>query len=38
MIEIKNLHKSFGKLEVIKGIDLKVESGEVVCVIGFRVG
>ncbi|MFW5498992.1 MULTISPECIES: amino acid ABC transporter ATP-binding protein [unclassified Maridesulfovibrio] len=34
MIEIKNLHKSFGKLEVIKGIDLKVESGEVVCVIG----
>ncbi|TIH18443.1 amino acid ABC transporter ATP-binding protein [Marinifilum sp. JC120] len=34
MIEIKNLHKSFGKLEVIKGIDLKVESGEVVCIIG----
>jgi len=34
MIEIKNLHKCFGKLEVIKGIDLKVESGEVVCIIG----
>ncbi|WP_419779380.1 amino acid ABC transporter ATP-binding protein [Maridesulfovibrio sp.] len=34
MIEIKNLHKSFGNFEVIKGIDLKVESGEVVCIIG----
>lgn len=34
MIEIKNLHKSFGQLEVIKGIDLHVKSGEVVCIIG----
>ena len=34
MIEIKNLHKSFGEFEVIKGIDLKVESGQVVCIIG----
>ncbi|WP_027177392.1 amino acid ABC transporter ATP-binding protein [Maridesulfovibrio hydrothermalis] len=34
MINIKNLHKSFGKLEVIKGIDLHVKSGEVVCIIG----
>ncbi|WP_415717247.1 amino acid ABC transporter ATP-binding protein [Maridesulfovibrio sp.] len=34
MIEIKNLHKSFGEFQVIKGIDLKVESGQVVCIIG----
>ncbi len=34
MIEIKNLHKSFGSLEVIKGVDLHVASGEVVCIIG----
>lgn len=31
---IKNLHKYFGKLEVLKGIDLEVEEAEVVCVIG----
>ncbi len=34
MIQIKNLHKKFGDLEVIKGIDLHVASGEVVCIIG----
>src|SRR5687768_9921440 len=34
MIEIHDLHKSFGELEVLKGIDLDVEQGEVVCVIG----
>ena len=33
-IEIRGLHKSFGQLEVLRGIDLKVEAGEVVCVIG----
>lgn len=33
-IEIKNLHKSFGKLEVLKGITLEIEKGQVVCVIG----
>jgi polar amino acid transport system ATP-binding protein len=33
-IEISNLHKSFGRLEVLRGIDLSVASGEVVCVIG----
>lgn len=35
MINIKNLHKHFGKLEVLKGIDLEIASGEVVVVIGL---
>ncbi|WP_138418210.1 amino acid ABC transporter ATP-binding protein [Aquibacillus sediminis] len=34
MITVKNLHKSFGDLEVLKGIDATVEESEVVCVIG----
>ncbi|MBC1361827.1 amino acid ABC transporter ATP-binding protein [Listeria welshimeri] len=34
MINIKNLHKNFGKLEVLTGIDLEIASGEVVVVIG----
>jgi polar amino acid transport system ATP-binding protein len=33
-IEIRGLFKAFGPLEVLKGIDLKVKEGEVVCVIG----
>ncbi|MDD6188690.1 MAG: amino acid ABC transporter ATP-binding protein [Clostridiales bacterium] len=31
---IKNLHKSFGELQVLRGIDLTVNEGEVVCIIG----
>lgn len=34
MIRIKNLHKSFGSLEVLKGVDLHITPGEVVVVIG----
>ena len=34
MIEIKDLHKSFGDLEVLKGIDQNVEEGEVLCIVG----
>lgn len=34
MIEIKNLRKSFGELEVLKGIDLSVQQGEVISIIG----
>jgi len=33
-IEIRDLHKYFGELEVLKGIDFEVADGEVVCVIG----
>lgn len=34
MIELKKVHKSFGNLEVLKGIDLTVDRGEVLSVIG----
>jgi polar amino acid transport system ATP-binding protein len=34
MIEIENVRKSFGPLEVLKGIDLTVQKGEVLTVIG----
>jgi glutamine transport system ATP-binding protein len=34
VIEIRNVHKSFGKLEVLKGINSHVAPREVVCVIG----
>lgn len=34
MIKLENVHKSFGELEVLKGIDLEVKEGEVVCIIG----
>lgn len=34
MIEVKGLTKSFGDLEVLKGIDVHISPGEVVCVIG----
>ncbi|MCG5221151.1 amino acid ABC transporter ATP-binding protein [Streptosporangium sp. KLBMP 9127] len=33
-VEIRGLHKSFGSNKVLKGIDLSVEPGQVVCVIG----
>ena len=34
IIEIQDLHKSFGPLEVLKGVSLNVEQGEVVTIIG----
>ncbi|MEK3781114.1 amino acid ABC transporter ATP-binding protein [Paenibacillus sp. FSL R5-0810] len=34
MITVKGLHKSFGKLEILKGIDVEIAKGEVVVVIG----
>jgi polar amino acid transport system ATP-binding protein len=33
-IEVRDLHKSFGDNEVLRGIDLEIGQGEVVCVIG----
>lgn len=33
-VSVKDLHKSFGKLDVLCGIDLDVQEGEVVCLIG----
>ncbi len=34
MIDVINLQKQFGDLKVLKGIDLKIEKGDIVCVIG----
>ena len=34
LLEIKDLHKSFGDLEVLKGISTDIKKGEVVAVIG----
>jgi polar amino acid transport system ATP-binding protein len=34
MIELKDVHKRFGRNEVLKGISVSVEKGEVVCIIG----
>ena len=33
-INVKNIHKTFGRLEVLKGIDLQAEAGEVISIIG----
>ena len=34
MIEFRDVHKSFGNLEVLKGINLNIEKGQVVTLIG----
>lgn len=34
VLEVNNIHKRFGKTDVLKGIDFKIEEGEVVSVIG----
>ena len=33
-LEIKNIYKSFGDTEVLKGINLNIDKGEVVSIIG----
>jgi len=34
MIKVNNIHKTFGTLEVLKGIDLTIQDGEVVAIVG----
>lgn len=34
MVKTENIHKSFNKLEVLKGIDLHIEKGEIVSLVG----
>ena len=34
MLEVQNIHKSFGPLEVLKGVDLTVRRGDVVAILG----
>jgi Cu-processing system ATP-binding protein len=34
MVEFKNIHKSFGKHHVLKGIDLKIKTGETTAILG----
>lgn len=34
MIKIENIHKSYGNVEVLKGIDLSVEKGEIISIVG----
>jgi polar amino acid transport system ATP-binding protein len=33
-LQLKNIHKRFGNLEVLKGVDLDVAKGEVICILG----
>jgi polar amino acid transport system ATP-binding protein len=34
MVQLENIHKRFGELEVLKGVNLNVAKGEVVCILG----
>jgi L-cystine transport system ATP-binding protein len=34
MLEIKNVHKSFGENEILKGVDIKVEKGDIIVILG----
>src|SRR6476660_9145307 len=34
ILSLQNIHKRFGELEVLKGVDLDVAKGEVVCILG----
>ena len=34
MVSIKNVHKAFGELEVLKGVSFNIMKGEVICIIG----
>ena len=34
MIRIQQLHKSYGKLEILKGINLEVQGGQMLAIVG----
>ncbi len=34
ILEVKNLHKSFGKTEVLKGVDFSMQEGEILAILG----
>lgn len=34
MLKVKGIHKAFGELEVLKNVDLDVEKGDVVAILG----
>lgn len=34
MLEVKDIHKSFGNLDVLKGVDLNVDKGDVIAILG----
>ena len=34
MIEIKNIHKTFGNNTILRGIDLNIQKGQVVVILG----
>ena len=36
-IELRNIHKAFGSNEVLKGVDLKLKSGEVHALMGRQI-
>jgi lipoprotein-releasing system ATP-binding protein len=34
MIKASNIHKSYGELHVLKGVDIEIQQGEIVCIVG----